>query len=331
MRQGVSVIIPSYNGIDLLRENLPFVMESLEELDRWEIIVIDDQSSDHTKELIESTFSQVRVISNSHNLGFARSVNLGINAARYGLLFLLNNDMRPGRNYITSLLKYFEDPDTFGVMGIIKSSVGDEILEGIKYPILSPSGMTYKDIRDPSIEHVSDTTYSMYVCGGAAIVDRDKVLQLKGFLDVYEPFYMEDVDLSFRAWLSGWKLYFNGQAVCYHSHSATITRYYDPGFIRNISKRNRLIFNYIYLSGYRRRLFLLITRVKKLYYLIMYFFSNQSAYPAFRDFLGMLSTNKERFNKNFGIDSTGSDLFRLIDSIQGNIRRNLRAMEGQGS
>ena len=320
MTPSISVIIPSYNGGELLSENLPCVLESLDGMDRSEIIVVDDHSEDHTTAYLRKNFPQVRIIRNTENLGFARSVNRGVYEARYDLVFLLNNDIKPEKKYITSSLRYFEKSDTFGVMGMIKDVRSHEILEGIKYPVVNMSGLKYQDIRDQRIERCNDTMYTFYLCGGNAIIDRRKLLELNGLSEIYEPFYQEDVDLSVRAWLSGWKLYFNSQAVCYHKHSATVKKYFEPAYIRNIAKRNRLTISYIYLTGYQLKVFNLVTVIKSVYYRLLYVLNFRSVYPGYKDFL----KRKKGLNNMRPTSNKLKDLLRLIEDIRDNIKRNLR-------
>jgi GT2 family glycosyltransferase len=167
----------------------------------------------------------------------------------------------------------------------------------------------------PEIENWHDPVFTFYICGGNAIVDREKMLGLQGFLDIYHPFYMEDVDLSLRAWLSGWKLYFNPEAKCYHKHSATINKYYSKDFVNLISKRNRLILSYLYLTGYNEIFFRISVYTKSLFYKLLYTFKLSHIYPGYRDFFSIqakLSAYKIPMNKK-------EKLKKIIAEIQRNI------------
>lgn len=288
MTKSISVIIPNFNGKELLEENLPFVIKSLEEVSQSEILIVDDGSTDNSIDFLKNTYPDIKIIENINNIGFGASVNAGLKKANSQLVLLLNSDIKPDRNYISTSFKYFEDPDTFGVMGIIKDELGEKILEGVKWPWISVNGLKYKDLRMPEIEMWNDQIFTFYICGGNAIVDREKMLELHGFLELYHPFYMEDVDLSLRAWLSGWKLYFNPEAHCYHKHSATINKYYSKDFVNLISKRNRLILNYLYLTGYKDYLFRITTYIKSFYYKVLYTFKLSHIYPGYREFYRIL-------------------------------------------
>jgi len=112
--KGVSIIIPNWNGERQLKKNLPLLFNVLAKFNgESEIIIIDDQSEDgsrgYLKELKKkgnlsrqgrdeirisrSKFPNFKVIFNNENLGFGRSVNKGVKAARYDIVFLLNTDV----------------------------------------------------------------------------------------------------------------------------------------------------------------------------------------------------------------------------------------------
>ena len=265
---------------------------------------------------MKKSYPDIVIVENVENLGFGPSINIGLEKARHEIVLLLNNDIKPDNNYISASLKYFEDPDTFGVMGIIKDEMNKEILEGIKRPSLSISGIIYKDLRMPEIEGWGDNIYTLYLCGGNAIVDREKMLELQGLLDIYHPFYMEDVDLSIRAWLSGWKLYLNPKAYCFHRHSATIKKYFTSHYISRISKRNRLILSYLYLTGFNRFLFNSATNLKTLYYKLLYTLKISRIYPAYGEFLGMkgrLANYQPPYRNSRRLDQAVSEIRKNID------------------
>ena len=299
----------------MLEENLPYVIKSIEEVPQAEIIIVDDASTDSSIEFLKSTYPDIKIIENASNIGFGASVNTGLRKTNSQLVLLLNSDIKPDRYYISTSLKYFDDPLTFGVMGAIKDEFNKEILEGIKWPKASVTGLKYKDLRMPEIEKCNDKIFTFYLCGGNAIVDRTKMLELHGFLDLYYPFYLEDVDLSLRAWLSGWRLYFNPEAHCYHKHSATINKYYSKDFVNIISKRNRLILSYLYLSGYKEYFFRITTYIKSQYYKILYAFKLSHIYQGYREYyriLGKLSTYRPPMDKTM-------ELNQVIAEIRSNI------------
>jgi GT2 family glycosyltransferase len=78
--------------------------------------------------------------------------------------------------------------------------------------------------------------------GGSCMIDREKFLDLHGFDQLYAPFYWEDIDLSYRAWKSGYDVLFNADILVEHHHQSTIGKYFDSKKVTSITFRNQLLF-----------------------------------------------------------------------------------------
>src|SRR5215831_11993561 len=111
----VSVVIPNWNGRDLLANYLPSVIEAVRVAPRSEIIVVDNGSADGSVEFVRETFPGVRVLALPENLGFGGGSNAGFRAAQYDIVVLLNNDMRVAPDFLRPLLDTFMDEKVFAV------------------------------------------------------------------------------------------------------------------------------------------------------------------------------------------------------------------------
>ena len=119
-RKSISVVIPNYNGSKLLEQNLPSVYEALNNAKTdFEIIITDDCSTDSSVAFIRQNYPQVHLIISNKNQGFSASCNKGIALANKDLILLLNTDIELNKDFFESQFKYFELPDTFGVMSKI--------------------------------------------------------------------------------------------------------------------------------------------------------------------------------------------------------------------
>lgn len=279
----ISVIIPNFNGYELLKNNLPDLIQALDNVCESEIIIVDDASSDQSVNFLIHHYPFIKVISNPRNLGFARSVNYGIQASKSDLVMILNNDIRLDRHYFEHLISYFGREDTFGVMGTIKNRESGKEEEGLKYPYFTFSEIRYKDVHIPA-SHQGHWIPTLYLCGGNALIDRSKLWQLGGFSLRYEPFYNEDLELSLRAWMKGWRCYYEPKSICFHQSSSTIRKYFDESYIRRISRRNRLMLNYLYLNARRKNKFLVKFYFKYFLYKLFYMLGISSSYLAYKDF-----------------------------------------------
>ncbi|MET0464616.1 MAG: glycosyltransferase family 2 protein [Chitinophagaceae bacterium] len=250
---GVSVVIPNYNGLLLLQEVLPAIFTSLENTGiPFEVIICDDCSSDNSVAYLQSEYPEIIVLENKTNLGFSPTVNKGIFRAGHSHLLLLNSDVKLHPDYLAHLLRYFDRPDTFGVMGKMIGWDSDVILDGAKIP--SFHGLKIKTSGNyiPVNKEHGKWLYSMYLPGAAAFMDRTKLVSLGGFNELFAPFYVEDFDLSLRAWRMGWKCYYDDYAVCRHKVSASIKQNHRKKSIKVVYHRNKMYLHAIHLSSFKR-------------------------------------------------------------------------------
>ena len=233
----------------LFPDTLPALLVALEHSGlEYEIIIVDDCSTDGSKRFLKDNFPLISVLSNTQNLGFSKTINKGIFAAKNDLVLLLNSDVKLNLDYFHNQLRYFHMPETFGVMGKIIGWDEDVVQDAAKYPKFEAFKLktSYNYFPDISGETFA---YSMYLSGANALVDRKKLIQLAGFNELYSPFYMEDVDLSIRAWRVGWKCYFEPLSICRHKTSTSIASKEKKQFVKVIYNRNKMYFHAIHLNG----------------------------------------------------------------------------------
>lgn len=247
-RKSVSVVIPNYNGKHLFEQTLvPLFMALNRAQLEYEVIVVDDCSTDNSVDFLRQNFPQVRVIRNEVNMGFSPTINRGIQAARKDLVHLLNSDVKLLPDYYTHLLAYFQQEDTFGVMGRIVNWDDDGIQDGAKLPTFQGAKIkTFKNYL-PSETPFEKGILTMYLSGAEALVDRAKLVMLGGFDELFAPYYIEDYELSLRAWRMGWKCYYEHQAVCRHKTSSSIRSKSRKRQIQTIYYRNKIFLHAIHL------------------------------------------------------------------------------------
>jgi GT2 family glycosyltransferase len=181
---------------------------------KYEIIVVDNGSTDGSQEFIKKNFSYVRLIENKENLGFAEGNNIGARAAKGKYLVFLNNDTQVTRNWLLNLVKVMESDDKIGICAP-KQLLGDKktILYGggaINYTGLSYSiNMYEKDFKETEIK---ETAFA----SGAAFFIRKDIVNKIGLFDKDYFIYHEDVDLSWRVRLAGYKIMYVPTSIIYH-------------------------------------------------------------------------------------------------------------------
>ena len=240
------MVIPSFNGKELLEQYLPSLLETLRnsrQVPQYETIVVDDASTDGTDVFLTENYPEVIYLKNTENMGFSKTSNRGLHQAKHELVLFLNNDMVLNDDFFEKTIPYFDQEDTFGVFSEIRDSLGEKKLEGQKAPKCKKHRIHYEDNRE------TKGPFTFYLCGGNALVSREKMLKLQGFNEIFSPFYFEDFDVSLRAWRKGWKSYYTEDTFCKHCHSQTINSNFSKEYVQGIFLRNRFIFNDLHKSS----------------------------------------------------------------------------------
>jgi GT2 family glycosyltransferase len=250
LKREISVVIPNFNGRALLEKNLPSVFAALANIPgNHEVIVADDASKDDSISFLKLNYPQIHLVVHQVNQGFSPNINSGIFVATKELVFALNSDVYLTESYFLPLMNYFDDENTFGVMGRIIDLEGDKTQDAAKYPYQKgfqiKSTLNYTVSENPLAIKIP----TFFLSGANALMCRHKLMILKGYNEIYAPFYVEDVDLSLRAWRLGWDCFYEDKAVCRHPVSVTISKYSKRDFVKTISIRNQMLLQELHLEG----------------------------------------------------------------------------------
>ena len=238
MKPDITLIITNWNGSSLLRECLPSVLEAVK-FDRhhsYEVMVIDDCSTDNSLKVLSDEFPEVRPEKTPQNLGFQEANNYAVNLADSKIVMPMNNDIKLDQKALYYLIQHFENKDTFAVSGKTFAFDKTTFLYGNRGGYFQKGHFhLYEKPQD-------DDSQTLFACGGAFMVNRQKYLDLGGFDAMYHPLYYEEIDLSYRALKRGWKIYYEPKSIAYHKVQATITRQEKQHQISLISARNNYLF-----------------------------------------------------------------------------------------
>lgn len=236
-----SVVIPNWNGRDLLEKYLPSVVEALAHNPKNEVIVVDNGSTDGSADYLRKHFPSVRVLALPKNLGFGGGSNAGFRAATNDIVVLLNSDMRVAPDFLQPLLDGFADDKVFAVACQIFFSDPNKIRE--------ETGLTqcwWDHGRLGARHRLDNKVTGLYPCfypgGGSSAFDRRKFLELGAFDHLLKPFYLEDTDLGLLAWKRGWKVFYQPASHVWHEHRGTIGRTHSATYIQNTIQKNFLLF-----------------------------------------------------------------------------------------
>lgn len=256
MVEGISVVIPNYNGVHLFPHTLPTVYEALLHSGKpHEIIIVDDCSTDGSVAWLQQQHPGIKVTANTVNSGFSVTANRGVALAAYDKVLLLNSDVQLTPSYFLHQYKYFDRPDTFAVMGRIIGWDDDIDQDGAKLPgfhaakIKTSGNYLLKDK-----ERMKDGLLTMYASGANTFFDKEKYQLIGGLNELFSPFYVEDFELSLRAWRLGFSSYFDYESVCRHKISVSIKSKNRKEYIDTIYDRNKMLMHAIHLEGLQQLL-----------------------------------------------------------------------------
>ena len=231
-RSEVSIVIPNYNGEELLEKNLPKVLACLKNKGNRikEIIIIDDASTDGSVGLIKEKFPEIKLIKHKVNRGFSAAVNTGARTAKGKLIALLNNDVIPKEDFLVSVFPHFKNKNIFAVSLHEKgySWAKGRFENGF---VLHEPGPKTKEAHE-----------TLWVSGGSGVFRRSQWMKLGGMDEkLFSPFYWEDLDLCYRATKRGWGLLWEPKAHVEHKHESTIGKW-PKKYVQRIQERNQLFF-----------------------------------------------------------------------------------------
>lgn len=216
---GISVVIPNYNGKKYLETCMKSLMK--QSLKPDEIIIVDNASKDGSIEYIKEEFKdEVILICLNENYGFSKAVNEGIKNSTSEFVALLNNDTELDEKWLEELYKCIKaDENIFSCCSKMLRFTERDIIDdaGDEYTLLG-WGNKIGDGRQSKEYEEDKEVFSS--CAGAAIY-RKSILDEIGLFDEAFFAYLEDMDISYRARVHGYKNYYASQAKVYHIGSAT--------------------------------------------------------------------------------------------------------------
>lgn len=239
----LSIIIPNFNGEGILRKNLPHVLNSIEEYgENAELIIVDDFSADNSVASIGEFISKnkdfkIKLFQNEINLGFSSTVNKGVKNASGEIVILLNSDVEPRSDFLKHLVPNFVDDNIFAVGFLDESEENGKIVQ---------RGRGVGSIRRGFLVHGRGEIgmrNTLWAAGGSSAFRRSIWQKFGGMDEIYNPFYWDDIDLSYRALKSGYEIVFEDKSVVVHRHSeGSIKNNYTEDKVRRIAYRNQFIF-----------------------------------------------------------------------------------------
>ena len=252
MGKSVDVIIVNWNGKKIIGKCLEGL--SAQKYQSFSVTLVDNGSGDGSVDFIAEKYPEVRIIALQENRGFSVANNIAIKETEADYISLLNNDAvpdplwikrlvealekQPEAGFAASKMVFHDDPRIIDRAGDAYTRAGTGLLRG----------------RGQPESHFDEKEWVFGACAGAALYKREMLKEI-GLFD--EDFFLlyEDVDLSFRAQLKGYKCLYVPEAKVYHRasssivHDSPISVYYSHRNLEWVYIKNmpgRLIFRTLF-------------------------------------------------------------------------------------
>lgn len=236
----ISILIVNYNGGDVLNDCLNSLERS--NYKNLEIIVVDNGSTDGSARLVEENHKEVRLVRSPTNLGFAAGNNLALESAKGKYVTLLNGDTEVEPSWLDHLVGFAESHPEGGAFTPKVLFFGD------KDTINSAGGLCdiygYSPLRGTFEKDRGqfDKTEEVFYSHGAATMIRKDLVDQIGLLDGTYFIYHEELDLCWRVWMFGYKVYYIPESFVYHKLQKRL--FYSKGKLAQrhfLLKRNRIL------------------------------------------------------------------------------------------
>ena len=229
----VSIVIVSYNTRELTIQTIESVFRSQTRY-AYEIIVVDNHSSDGSVEALQSRFPEVRIIANNENVGFSRANNQGIRLAKGRYVLLLNSDTIVNEGTLETMIRFMDEHPHVGASGCKVVLPNGSLDKACRRGFPTPSASFYyafgiakmfpkcPRFNQYQLTHLDpDQDYPVDCLVGAFMLVRREAIEQVGLLDEDYFMYGEDVDWCYRIKQAGWEIYYYPYTQIVHYKGAS--------------------------------------------------------------------------------------------------------------
>ncbi|MCB0282480.1 MAG: glycosyltransferase family 2 protein [Calditrichaeota bacterium] len=228
MNAKITIVIPHYNGIDILRDCLESLYKNT--FSGFETMLIDNGSTDGSQEFVRQNFKQVKLIENSENRGYAGACNQGLQMAESPYVLLLNNDTVMPENFLQEMTLAIESDQKIAMVQPKIISIQDKTMfdysggaggeiDIFGYPYAR--GRIFDDVEKDDKQY-DDMQTDVFWTSGCALLIRKSVVDEIGLLDEDFFAHQEEIDLNWRAMLAGYKNVVTTKTYIYHYSGYTL-------------------------------------------------------------------------------------------------------------
>jgi len=256
VRAGVSVVVPALGPSEHLARALASLPDALAlHPGPDEVILVDDSGRALLRDWAAQCAPYARIVAPGRNRGFAGALGAGIEAARCALVFCMNSDLAVRPGFLEPLVEALEAGDVFAAVPRVLRR-GDA--DGVESLVRLELSAGLARVRQPCVEDpcappppaaLGQVRPVPFALGGACLLRRAEFLASGGFDPLFEPFYLEDLDLCWRGWRAGRRCVHVPASVVEHANQGTIGAVVPRSLVLDAIEKNQLLFQWKHLDG----------------------------------------------------------------------------------
>lgn len=223
----IAVVLLNWNGLNLLKQFLPLVEKYSAEA---EIYVADNNSSDQSKQYVETHFKNVQWIQLHENFGYAKGYNEALKGIKEEIICLLNTDVEVTENWLQPVLDLFSKDDSIGIIQpkILNynnksyfeyAGAAGGFIDKYGFPFCR--GRIFDTLEKDENQYVSQEIF--WASGACFFIRKNVFKQLNGFDEQFFA-HQEEIDLCWRAFNQNIRVYYCNESSVYHIGGATLKK-----------------------------------------------------------------------------------------------------------
>ena len=252
----ISIIIPHWNGIEVLSECLSSILKS--NFNSYEIIVVDNNSTDGSQKWIKENYPDIHLIENDSNHGYAGGCNNGADAAKGEYVLFLNNDTIHEPDWLAHLLKSIERGDNIAaiqpkILNYYEKNIFDYAggsggaMDIFCYPFAR--GRLFLE-KEHDTGQYDDAKPCFWASGTSMMVNRDLFFKAGKFDETFFA-HMEEIDLCWKLHAMGYAIWVEPKSVVFHKNAVSLPMYtQQKHYLNHRNSLLMLLSNYSFINSF---------------------------------------------------------------------------------
>ncbi len=232
-----AIVVLNWKGREHYPDLLPSLRAAVEEHpDPVPVVIVDNSQISEEIDHVREGYPEFELVLPPQN-DFLFSLNPVVSGRPEEVVIVLNNDLRVHPGFIAPLLEHFRDPAVFSVASVAWEWDGSAVQLGQRKMHLERAWFHHS-----STAEIEEARHTVEASGGWSAYRRSHFAALGGFDRLFHPMYLEDLDLTYRAWMRGWRSIVEPRSIVYHKGGSSSGPRGGTPATRRLGARNLMLF-----------------------------------------------------------------------------------------